>query len=118
MSLLRHLARRADWEQALETGSYLPPGFADEGFVHLSTAETLPLPANLLYARHDGLVLLWIDPDRLTAELRYEPGGDEVGDVLFPHLYGPLPVDAVVAVTPLQAWEPGAFVAPPAPEGW
>ena len=50
---------------------------------------------------HD-LVVLVVDPDRLTAPVRFEamePGGEE-----FPHVYGPIPVDAVVDVEP---WAPG-----------
>ncbi|MDT0426000.1 DUF952 domain-containing protein, partial [Streptomyces evansiae] len=47
------------------------------------------------------LVVLVVDPARLTDPVRYEamkPGGEE-----FPHLYGPLPVEAVVEVRPWPA---------------
>lgn len=48
------------------------------------------------FAGRDDLVLLEIDPARLRAELKYEPAPD--GE-LFPHVYGPLNIDAVVGVT-------------------
>ena len=70
-------------------------------------------PRTRCTAARSDLLLLWVDPSRLAAELRYErpePGAPE-----FPHLYGPLNLDAVVAVTPLEPWEPGGFSLPPVP---
>ena len=114
--LIVHIARGREWEQAKRDGEYAPASLASEGFIHLSTSGQVHLPANALYARESGLVLLWVEPDRLNAELRYErpvPGASEA----FPHLYGTLNVDAVVAETPLEPWEPGEFRLPPRPEG-
>jgi uncharacterized protein (DUF952 family) len=51
--------------------------------------------ANARFAGAGDLVLLCVAPDRLRAPLRYEPG-DPGSDELFPHLYGPLAIDAVV----------------------
>jgi uncharacterized protein (DUF952 family) len=66
--------------------------------------------ANARFAGAGDLVLLCVAVDRLAAPLRYErgdPGSDEV----FPHLYGPLEVDAVVRVLPLEEG-PGGFALP------
>jgi uncharacterized protein (DUF952 family) len=111
--LVVHIARQSEWESGLESGSYVPAEFAGEGFIHMSTPEQAHLPANALFSRRDGLVLLWIDPARLTSELRYERA--ELGDEEFPHLFGPLDPAAVIGVTPLEPWEPGAFALPPPP---
>jgi len=73
---------------------------ADEGFIHLSTAEQLPGVAGRYYAGVEDLVLLHVDPDLLVAPLVYE---DVPGVGSFPHLYGPLNVDAVVRVEPFTA---------------
>ena len=55
-------------------------------------------------------MLLRIDPDRLTAPVRWEPGVPTDPDsMLFPHLYGPLPVSAVTSVTPYLPEADGSF---------
>ncbi|SDZ29269.1 Uncharacterized conserved protein, DUF952 family [Micromonospora pattaloongensis] len=66
-----------------------------DGFIHLSGREQVVETARRHFAGGAGLALLTVDPDRLGAALRWEPSR---GGALFPHLYGPLPVDAVVGV--------------------
>jgi uncharacterized protein (DUF952 family) len=78
--------------------------------VHLSTPEQVHLPANRLYGGRTDLVLLCIDPNRLTDPVRFEPGvPTDPESMLFPHLYGPLPVGAVTSVTPYQPGPDGRF---------
>ncbi|MFE3716680.1 DUF952 domain-containing protein [Streptomyces cyaneofuscatus] len=116
---LLHLAEAPLWEAARGTGTYEMSTrgrtLQEEGFIHLSLPHQLPGVARMLYGDGDGdgsedgggagghdLVVLVVDPARLTAPVRYEamkPGGEE-----FPHLYGPLPVDAVVEVRRLDDW--------------
>jgi len=68
------------------------------------------LPANRLFAGRVDLVLLYLDPDRLGAPVRWEPGApDDPAAMLFPHLYGPLPADAVVDVRPYVPGTDGRF---------
>ncbi|MFD6534116.1 DUF952 domain-containing protein [Streptomyces sp. NPDC060184] len=109
---LLHLTERSLWTAALHEGAYTwstrGRTLQQEGFIHLSHPHQLPAVARMLYGSGSGsgsgskdveLVVLVIDPARLTAPLRHEAmseGGEE-----FPHLYGPLPVDAVVEV---RAW--------------
>lgn len=84
-----------------------PPSLAAEGFVHLSTPEQVHVPAQALFPGRRDLVLLVVDPARLTDPVRLEPGRPPHPDgLLFPHLYGPLPTAAVIAVVPYR---------PPAP---
>ena len=87
---------------------------AKDGFIHLSTPELLHLPANAMYSGTSDLVLLWVDPSHVSAEIRYELPGPNARHP-FPHLYGPLNVDAVIAETPLDPWERGTFKLPPRP---
>jgi uncharacterized protein (DUF952 family) len=76
------------------------------GFVHASRADQWPLVRERFYADvTEQLLLLTIDPARLTSELRVEQV-PEAGDE-FPHIYGPIDLDAVVAVEELPAAEAG-----------
>lgn len=107
MGTILHLAERARWRAALPEGPYTPAAYAHEGFVHCSEPEQLEAVANRLFLGRDDLVLLAIDEDRLAAEVRREDlyGGGE----LFPHVYGPIEVEAVIAVREVGPGEDGRF---------
>jgi uncharacterized protein (DUF952 family) len=82
-------------------------------YIHLSTPEQVHLPANRLYRGRDDLVLLHVDPALLDSPVRWEPGvATDPESMLFPHLYGPLPVRAVINVTAYPPGPDGTF--PPA----
>ncbi|MFE3291575.1 DUF952 domain-containing protein [Rhodococcus sp. NPDC059234] len=103
------------WEQARVSGSRLPETFAADGFVHLSTTVQVHLPANRIFAGRTDLVLLYLDPSRLDAELRWEPGvPTDPESMVFPHLYGPLPAAAVTRVRAYRPGPDGVFVPPDA----
>ena len=111
-SLIYHIATRADWERARADGEYtrssVDKTLAEEGFIHASQASQVARTANKFYRDVPGdLVLLVIDPGLLRAEVRYEdvPGAE----LPFPHIYGPLNVDAVVDVRPFAAGPDGTF---------
>lgn len=109
-AVLLHLCSAADWCSAQSRGELRPESLADVGFVHLSTPQQVHLPANRLYHGRGDLVLLRIDPARLNAPVRWEPGAPTDPDsMLFPHLYGPLPVDAVIDVTGYRPGSDGGF---------
>lgn len=102
--VLVHLCGTEQWATARRGSGIGPADGAD--FVHLSRPEQVHLPANRLYRGRDDLVLLHLDPARLGAPVRWEPGVvTDPESMLFPHLYGPLPVAAVIRVT---AYPPGA----------
>lgn len=111
MGLIYHIAYRADWEAARAGGQYTMSSrgltLAEQGFIHASTAAQVAGTANRFYAGEQDLILLEIDEGRLRPELRYEapPGGTE----LFPHIYGPLNLDAVSDTRPLQPGADGRF---------
>jgi uncharacterized protein (DUF952 family) len=89
-----------------------------EGFVHCSDFGTVHLPANRLFAGRTDLVVLVIDPAALDVPLRWEPGAPPRPDgVWFPHVYGPIPAAAVVAVHDLPP-APDGFRLPPPLAGW
>lgn len=92
-----HITTRSAWDAACAAGRYEPPSFAQEGFIHFSDPHQVAAVARARYAGVDGLVLLHVSTERVTAPLKYEAAdGDS-----FPHLYGALNLDAVTDVTPL-----------------
>ena len=100
---LFHLAIATDWQQAQAAGSYRIStrgmGLEQVGFIHCSWPEQLAGTHRRFYADldPDAVLLLEINPAQLDAPLRADasPTGE-----LFPHLYGPLPLEAVTNVAP------------------
>jgi len=110
---LLHIVTAAPWRMALAAGSVVPPSLVADGFVHLSAASQVALPANRLFAGRDDLLLAVVDPARLPSPLRWEPGvPTDPSSMRFPHLYDPLPVDAVTSVVPWRPGADGAFIEP------
>lgn len=107
--LLFHITTQQQWQQAQALGEYRAPGLDLEGFVHCSTAAQINWVANTFFAGQSGLVLLWIEGDRLQAPLQYDAVEGVPVDRHFPHVYGPLNLDAVVRVEPLQPSQDGEF---------
>ena len=112
VSRIFHIATRADWDQARAVGEYTRSSvgrtLAEEGFIHASQASQVARTANKFYRDvPGGLLLLVIDPGLLHAEVRYEavPGAE----LPFPHIYGPLNVDAVLEARPLTPGPDGTF---------
>ena len=101
--MIYHIAKREAWTEAKARGSYRPPSLAAEGFIHCSRREQILSVADDFYRGQADLLLLCIDESRLTAELHWEapahPRSESAaatsGEAAFPHLYGPLNLDAV-----------------------
>ncbi|CQD11523.1 glutathione S-transferase domain-containing protein [Mycobacterium lentiflavum] len=108
--LLVHLCGADDWSDARSRGEIRPDTAAGAEFIHLSAPEQVHLPANRLFRGRQDLVLLHIDPALLDAPVRWEPGvPTDPEAMLFPHLYGPLPVAAVARVTAYPPADDGTF---------
>lgn len=113
-----HLAFASDWDVALTSGSHRISGrgmtLESEGFLHFSYAEQVAGVARRFWRDPESpVVLLTVDPDLLGLPVIAEntTGGTE----LFPHVYGPLPVGAVVAVAPVARTDGGELVVPDLP---
>ncbi len=105
-----HVCRAEEWREAERCGSY--GGSSQDradGFIHFSTAGQLQASVAKHRAGQKGLVLVAVDPDRLGAELKWEPSR---GGQLFPHLHGALPLSAVLWVRPLPLGADGRHLFP------
>jgi uncharacterized protein (DUF952 family) len=106
VSLIYHIATRGDWTRAQAAGEYTTSTrgrtLAQEGFIHASEAHQVAAVANVFYRGVPDLVVLVIDTARVRPEIRYERVADAPEP--FPHIYGPLNADAVVAS---RRFEPG-----------
>lgn len=98
-----HLALAEDWAAAFADGEYrvstIGASIDEVGFMHASYVDQLRGVADAFYQGREGVVLLVIDPAKVGAELRDDLDPDS--GQYFPHLYGALPVAAVVAATPV-----------------
>ncbi len=93
-----HLALRDAWEAARGAGepyrrSTIDRSLDEEGFIHCSYRDQVQGVADRFYRGRTDVLLLTIDVSRVQAEVRIEN--------LFPHIYGPLPIKAVVRVEPV-----------------
>ena len=111
MSVIYKIVPATLWRQAESAGVFTgaPVDVAD-GFIHFSTAAQVEETAARHFAGEDGLLLVAVSAEALGDGLRWEPSR---GGALFPHLYGPLPLAAVVWVRPLPLGPGGRHVFPP-----
>jgi uncharacterized protein (DUF952 family) len=98
-----HIATLADWKQAQESGTYTTSTYGrsleQEGFIHAARDDQVPTVRDRFYGEvSEPLVVLEIETDLLDADVRDEQVGDEV----YPHIYGPVPTSAVAAWRPAR----------------
>lgn len=108
--MILHIAAVDHWEEAQALGEYRLDSLETEGFIHCSTPQQVLGPANEFYRGRSDLVLLVIDPVRLEARLVYEDSYES--GTIFPHIYGPLNLEAVINVLPFPARPDGTFELP------
>jgi len=103
-----HITQRQQWEQAKLDQIYRGDTLDTEGFIHCSTPLQVVKVANHFFAHQTGLVLLFIDSHQVRSKLKYEGSEGE----LFPHIYGPLNLDAVFRVIDFEPGADGKFQLP------
>ena len=98
-----HLSLPDDWAAAVGRGEYRMSTrgvtLDDEGFIHCSTRDQLEDTANRFYGDLDQLVVLTIDPRLVPSPIVLEPPAPGA-DILFPHVYGPIPMAAITTASP------------------
>ena len=108
-----HMVPDAVWDEVVSSSAetYVPERYALDGFTHLSGVWQVTTPANALFSGREDLVVLVVDAALLGDALVWEAGDGT--DELFPHLYAPMPVSAVVVAHPFPCDEDGAFSVTP-----
>ncbi len=115
MTIILHITRSNEWDASSSTGYYKPSSLNSDGFIHCSTVEQTVETANLYFANQKDLILLCIDGNKTEAEVKYEAPAetdDHRNGMLFPHIYGPLNVSAVVRVIKFTPDINGKFILP------
>lgn len=109
--ILLHITSAEQWNVAIADGVLIDPSLEREGFIHCSTPDQVLIPANDRYAGRRDLLLLVVDPSAIDAEVVFE---DSYGSgIAFPHVYGPIPTDAVRGVVDFPPGPDGRFRLPP-----
>jgi len=117
--MIFHITTQMAWDDARAKGEYVAESLVTEGFIHCSTlAQVLPV-ANNFYKDQDGLILLMIEDTLLSSDLKWEPPAEGTpppgvpeGDP-FPHIYGPINLDAVVSASALSRDSNNEWILPP-----
>ncbi len=110
MAIIFHITRGEAWDKAEAEGVYRSETFPTEGFIHCSTSDQVVQVANIRFRGQRGLVLLGIDTERVSADIRYE--NLEGGEQMFPHIYGEINIDAVMRVWEFEPGGDGYFSLP------
>jgi uncharacterized protein (DUF952 family) len=98
-TLIFKIVATAEWRAAESAGAFDGAGVdRADGYIHFSTAAQAAGTAAKWFAGRANLTLVAVDPEALGAALKWEPSR---GGALFPHLYGRLPISAVVWSRPL-----------------
>jgi uncharacterized protein (DUF952 family) len=113
--MIYHITSRTAWSEARERGDYRAESLETEGFIHCSTETQVVPVAEKYYKGQKNLLLLVVEPALLSSDLKWEPpsGGAPPPGVaegeLFPHVYGPINLEAVVQAIDLESNPDGKY---------
>jgi uncharacterized protein (DUF952 family) len=100
VTLVYKIAPETLWRNAESEGVFTgAPVDLNDGYIHFSTAAQAQETAAKHFRGQSDLLLIAVDVARCGDALRYEPSR---GGALFPHLYGPLALEAVRWIVPLM----------------
>ena|ERR1035437_1367501 len=102
MTHIYHFITKTDLARYLDATVLRVPSLSGQGFIHCSKLDQVLDVANYLAPYDEEMMLIEIDEMKVLPEIRYE--NLDGGERLFPHIYGPLNRDAIVAIHPL-VWD-------------
>lgn len=107
---LLHIADKDEWKEAKISGEYVHESISEEGFIHCSSERQVIPIANQFFKGNKNLVLLEVNPKKLKSKLKLDYV--EKLDQYFPHIYGPINIDAVSRVFKFLPNKQGFFQLP------
>ncbi len=109
MNITFHLVPKNYFDSLDPRGDYRPRDFERDGFIHCTDgADEMARVANMFYkANPEAHYYLYIDKTRVRAAIRYE---DERH--VYPHIYGALNRDAIIAIRTARREADGTFLSP------
>lgn len=111
-----HITPKSDWDQQKASSFYTAPTLKTEGFIHCSDVTLITRVANLFFRNANDLVLLEIDTSKIAKDLKLEgpvPRSEDWHPLeVFPHIYAPIPTNAVSDVIPFDPETDGTFRLP------
>src|SRR4026207_2411258 len=115
--MICHITTKRAWDAPQGSVIFRPPEFDEIGFIHCSSPEQVLFVANALFAGRSGLLMLVVDEVKLKSPVRWGPAPSAPGRLppvtqegFFPHVYGPINLDAVVRTVDLVPNDQGNFV--------
>ena len=100
MPIIYHITTKEAWDQAIQNGAYTTPSLNEEGFIHCSQENQIAGVLERYFADKQDLVKLVIDTDKLNVRFVFE-WSPSTSDT-FPHIYGPINIDAVKEVVEIR----------------
>lgn len=94
--MIYHVTTKSQWDEAVSKGFFEVESLQIEGFIHMSKIDQVEGVLNRYYQNVSDLVLLHVEEKKLTAEIKYELSPSVNQE--FPHVFGPINIDAVVKV--------------------
>lgn len=105
-----HIVDSLDWERAKRKGYYEPESVGKEGFIHCSSCKQVVKVANQLYKGTENLLLIRIDESKVKSEIKWEDLYNLNEN--YPHIYGPLNIEAVTHTYEFSPGTDGTFQLP------
>ena len=99
MPIIFHVTTAAEWNKGKQQGSYTSASLEEEGFIHCSQQHQVEGVLERYFEGQTGLVKLVVDTDKLTSKYVFD-WSPSMADT-FPHIYGPINIDAVIEIVAL-----------------
>jgi uncharacterized protein (DUF952 family) len=99
MSVIFHITTEPEWAAAQAAGHYEAPSLKEEGFNHCCQEDQISDVLQRYFEGKKQLLKLSIDTSKLKSQLIYE--WSPTNAATYPHIYGPINLDAVIATEKL-----------------
>ena len=94
-----HITKKDTWAKAQQEGIYQADTLKSDGYIHCCQPDQLKGVLEKWFDGAEDLISLELDTDKVEAKIVYE--NLEEGEALFPHIYGPINLDAITRIITL-----------------